>query len=163
MADETAHRPAATPASRGRDGERGGAQSPLQARAAFLANWDWEFIIRLNQRACERGQAQHGINSETHATCRRVWEEVLPREITLAETLALLRRMHRCAPFLFFNGNTFAELGRQLSSALFADLAPIPLREVASATAHYIAGVLDEEALHQLIEQSAAMPTPKSP
>ncbi len=81
----------------------------------------------------------------------------------MAETLALLRRMHRCAPFLFFNGNTFAELGRQLSSALFADLAPIPLREVASATAHYIAGVLDEEALHQLIEQSAAMPTPKSP
>jgi CRISPR-associated protein Cas1 len=35
----------------------------------------------------------------------------------LSDTLALLRRMHRSAPFLFFNGNTFAELGRQLISA----------------------------------------------
>ncbi|MEI7912374.1 MAG: hypothetical protein WCK77_22305 [Verrucomicrobiota bacterium] len=83
--------------------------------------------------------------------------------MTLAEALALLRRMHRCAPFLFFNGDTFAELGHQLSSALFADLAPCLLREVASATAHYIAGVLDEDALHQLIEESAATPTPEPP
>ena len=63
--------------------------------------------------------------------------------------------MHRAAPFLFFNGNTFAELGRQLSTALFADLSPVLLREVSSATAHYIAGVLDRQSLHQLIEEAA--------
>ena len=59
--------------------------------------------------------------------------------MTLAETFALLRSMHRSAPFLFFNGNTFAEMGRQLSTVLFADLRPLLLREISSAAAHFIA------------------------
>jgi hypothetical protein len=62
--------------------------------------------------------------------------------------------MHRSAPFLFFNGNTFAEVGRQLATALFANLRPLLLREVSSATAHFIAGVFDEQSLHSLIEES---------
>ena len=74
--------------------------------------------------------------------------------MTLAETLGFLRHMHRPAPFLFFNGNTFAEMGRQLSAVLFSDLTPLLLREVSSASAHYIAGVLDEDALHQLVEEA---------
>ena len=75
--------------------------------------------------------------------------------MTLAETFVFLRHMHRSAPFLFFNGNTFAEMGRQLSAVLFSDLRPILLREISSATAHYIAGVLDEVALHQLIDEAS--------
>jgi len=66
--------------------------------------------------------------------------------------------MHRSAPFLFFNGNTFAEIGRQTATALFADLSPLLLREVSSATAHYIAGVFEEEHLHQLIDQASHNP-----
>ena len=66
--------------------------------------------------------------------------------------------MHRSAPFLFFNGNTFAELGRELGTALFADLSPLALREVASAIAHFIAGVLDEESLHRLVNEVAESP-----
>ena len=75
--------------------------------------------------------------------------------MSLGETFTFLRRMHRAAPFLFFSGNTFAELGRQLGTALFADLSPLLLREVTSAIAHYIAGVLDEESLHRLIDEAA--------
>ena len=63
--------------------------------------------------------------------------------------------MHRAAPFLFFNGNTFAELGRELGTALFADLSPLLRRDVTSAIAHYIAGVLDADSLHRLILEAA--------
>ena len=73
--------------------------------------------------------------------------------MSLAESFGFLRAMHRSAPFLFFNGNTFAEMGRQLSTALFADLSPLLLREISSATAHFIAGVLDEASLHQMIRE----------
>ena len=45
--------------------------------------------------------------------------------------------MHRAAPFLFFNGNTFAELGRELGTALFADVSPLLRREVTSAIAQF--------------------------
>ena len=57
-------------------------------------------------------------------------------------------RLHRNAPFSFFNGKTFAEVGRQLAAALFANLRPIMLREISSPTAHFIAGVFDEDSLH---------------
>ncbi len=78
--------------------------------------------------------------------------------MTLAEAFGFLRAMHRSAPFLFFNGNIFAEMGRQLSAVLFADLSPLLLRELSSATAHFIAGVLDEQSLHQLVEEAWTNP-----
>jgi len=71
--------------------------------------------------------------------------------------LAFLRQMHRSAPFLFFNGNTFAELGREFGTALFADFTPLLRREVTSAIAHFIAGVLDEESLHRLILEASVL------
>lgn len=56
------------------------------------------------------------------------------------------------APFLFFNGNTFSAIGRELALALFSDLPAIRKREVGSAVAHYIAGVLDREAMIEVVE-----------
>lgn len=70
----------------------------------------------------------------------------------MGETFDRLRAFHRKAPFLFFNGNTFATIGRELSFVLFSDLVPGRKREVGSAVAHYIAGVLDREAMVQIIE-----------
>ncbi len=58
-----------------------------------------------------------------------------------------MRSYHRKAPFLFFNGNTFAEIGRTLTDALFAELPRGRRREAASLAAHYVAGVLDREAM----------------
>lgn len=72
--------------------------------------------------------------------------------MTLGETFDRLRSFHRKAPFLFFKGNTFASIGRELSFALFSDLVPGRKREVGSAVAHYIAGVLDREVMVAIIE-----------
>lgn len=126
--------------------------SPLQARAAFVKNWDWQSVVGINRGACERGRAQHGINSETGGACAQEWEAFRSQILTLAETLDRLREFHRKAPFLFFNGNTFASIGRELSFALFSDLVPGRKREVGSAVAHYIAGVLDREAMVEIVE-----------
>lgn len=145
MADEAANRSVGQADSRTRAGRRGGEHSPLQARAAFIQNWGWESVVGFNQGACERGKAKHGHNSETHAQVRREWEEARGQNLTLLETLDFLFRCHRSAPFLFFNGNTFAEIGRRLIDVLFADLPRSRRREAASLAAHYIAGVLDRE------------------
>ena len=66
--------------------------------------------------------------------------------------LDFLKRCHRLAPFLFFNGNTFAAIGRQLAVALFSELPTARQREVASAIAHCIAGVLDRESMVEIVE-----------
>jgi hypothetical protein len=53
---------------------------------------------------------------------------------------------------LFFNGNTFADIGRQVSDVLFADLPNLRRREITSAVAHYISGVLDQESMVEIVE-----------
>jgi len=152
MGDETAIGPAGAP-----DGERhpqggGGVGSPLQARAQFLKNWDWLAVVSINRGACQRGRAQHGLNSETGGACAADWETLRFQTLTLGETFERLRAYHRRAPFLFFNGNTFAAIGRELSFALFSDLTPVRKREVGSAVAHCIAGVLDWESMVEIVD-----------
>ena len=152
MSNEAPHGPPEEADSGDDAGGRGDEQSPLRARAAFIENWSWELIVSLNRGACERGRAQHGHNSEAHQKVRALWEEARPKELTLLDLLDLLFRCHRSAPFLFFNGNTFAEVARRTVDLLFADL-PLPRRrKAASLAAHFVAGVLDRDAMVSGIE-----------
>jgi hypothetical protein len=152
MRDESSHGPAGASDGGGHPPGGAGVGSPLQTRAQFLKNWDWHAVVGINRGACERGRAQHGINSETGAACASDWEALRLQTLTLGETIDHLRSCHRRAPFLFFNGNTFATIGRELTFVLFSDLVPGRKREVGSAVAHYIAGVLDREAMVEIVE-----------
>ena len=158
MSDETPVRPGQEGDPRDGGGGGAGEPAPLQARAALLENWSWESVVRLNERLCSAGRAQHGKNSETHARCEQDWIEGRQVERSLLETLDWLRSFHRKAPFLFFNGNTFAEIARTLTDAVFAELPPVRRRQSASLAAHYVAGVFDREglapALSNLIESA---------
>jgi hypothetical protein len=146
------------------DGARGSTGEPasLQARAPFLANWNWQSVTRINERLCRGGRAQHGKNSETHGRCEKEWTGGSGQERTLFETLDWLRSFHRKAPFLFFNGNTFAEIARTLTDALFAEFPRARRREAASLAAHYVAGVIDRgpvvEGLAALTEAASFKP-----
>jgi hypothetical protein len=139
----------------GHCGGSGEGNSPLQARASFLQNWNWESVIGLNRRVCAGGGAQHGANPETFATCQSAWESRFRSELSLQETYQMLREFHRSAPFLFFNGNTFAYIGREMSLALFSDLPATRKRAVASSVAHYISGVMDWEMMALFVKEMA--------
>jgi hypothetical protein len=103
--------------------------------------------------ACARGGAQHGFNRETQEATAREWEEKRNVILSLGDTLDFLRHCHRRAPFLFFNGNTFADIARQLAAALFADLSVGRRREATSAVAHYVAGVLDRDSMATILDE----------
>lgn len=153
MEDETAHRPFKVRDPGG--GSQGGScsESPLQARAAFLANWNWESVVRHNRGVCERGGAQHGANPESHDRVAEDWRDRFQVDsFTLAETFDFLRACHRSAPFLFFNGNTFADIGRTFSDFLFSELPTTRRRTATSAVAHYIAGVFDRDSMLSTID-----------
>src|SRR5437773_396588 len=87
MADEAEIGPAGTSDGGGYPQGGGGLGSPLQTRAAFVKNWDWQPVVGINRGACERGRAQHGINSETGSACELEWEALRPQVLTLGETL----------------------------------------------------------------------------
>src|SRR5208282_3558345 len=152
MSDETAIGSAGATDGGGRSGRSRSQPAPLQSRAKFLQNWDWSSVAQINGGLCERGRAQRGVNSETHAAVAKEWEKRRASELTLLETFQFLKSCHRRAPFLFFNGNTFAEIGRTLATALFADLKFQRRKEASSAVAHFITGVLDEEMMLAMIE-----------
>jgi hypothetical protein len=139
------------------NGARGSTGEPasLQGRAPLLSNWDWQSVVRINERLCSGGRAQHGKNSETHKGCSEEWREGSGKERSLLETLDWLRSFHRKAPFFFFNGNTFAEIARTLTDALFAEFPRGRRREAASLAAHYVAGVLEREPVVQGIASLA--------
>jgi hypothetical protein len=152
MPDETEIGSAGTPDRRGYPPGSGELSSPFQARAQFFKNWSWESVVSINRGACERGRAQHGINSEARTTGPEKWESLRTQALTLAQATDELRGLHRLAPFLFFNGNTFATIGRELALAVFSDLPPGRKREAGSAIAHYIAGVLERDSMVAVIE-----------
>jgi hypothetical protein len=58
-----------------------------------------------------------------------------------------LLECHRSAPFLFFNGNTFGEIARRITDAIFVEYPAARRREASSLAAHYVAGVLDRKSL----------------
>lgn len=152
MDDETEIGSAGASDRAGREEGGAGFSSPFQARAQFLKNWSWQSVISINRGACERGRAQHGTNSETAGASAAEWETVRSQALSLGESIDLLRRFHKQAPFLFFNGNTFATLGRELTFALLSDLPPARKREAGSAVAHYIAGVLEKEEMESIVK-----------
>ena len=101
MDDETASGPAEA-SEGGRHPRRGrGQPAPLQSRAKFLENWNWSSVTQINGGLCERGRAQRGINTETHAAVAEEWEKRRTSEITLLDTFRFLKSCHRRAPFLF--------------------------------------------------------------
>jgi hypothetical protein len=69
--------------------------------------------------------------------------------LTLGETFDFLLECHRSAPFLFFNGNTFGEIARRITDAIFVEFPQLRRREAASLAAHYVAGVLDRESMER--------------
>jgi hypothetical protein len=152
MSDEAANRFAGTSDGGGHSGRSRGEPAPLQSRAKFLQNWDWPSVTQINGGLCERGRAQRGINPETYAAVAEEWEKRRASELTLLATFQFLQSCHRRAPFLFFNGNTFAEIGRALATALFHNLPFHRRKEVSSAAAHFITGVLDLKSMTEIIE-----------
>jgi len=80
-------------------------------------------------------------------SCAQLWEPKRLNDSSLLEPWEFHRHLHKSAPFLFFNGNTFADIGRRLADALFADLPSVRRRKFASAGAHSIAAVLDRESM----------------
>ena len=137
----------------GHSGRSSGEQSPLQTRAAFLKNRSWELVTSLNRGACARRGAQYGQNSESYGTLETEWRRLQTDTSTLDEAINFLRHCHRRAPFLFFNGNTFADVGRTVVDFVFADLPTTRRREIMSAVAHYITGVLDHESMMRIVDE----------
>jgi hypothetical protein len=60
----------------------------------------------------------------------------------LREALDLCRKCHQLAPFCFYNGNTFAAIGRTIIQEILKKLPPVKAHNFRSVVGHYIAGTI---------------------
>src|SRR5437868_3225869 len=80
----------------------------------WLKDWPWETVITINAGLCNEKRALHKKTSAGYEPARKLWEESQLKQLTIRETLQICRRCHQLSPFCFYNGNTFAAIGRTM-------------------------------------------------
>jgi hypothetical protein len=88
MSDETATGPAGTPDGGGHPQRGRSEPAPLQSRAKFLQNWDWQSVSQIHAGLCERGHAQQGVNAETHEAVAKSWKKAELRVFSVASVIS---------------------------------------------------------------------------
>jgi hypothetical protein len=108
----------------------------------WLKDWPWQTVVVINAGLCKEKNALHKPTSDGHEPARKLWEEYRARELTLRETLDICRQCHRLAPFCFYNGNTFAAIGRTIIQDILRKMPPAEAHAFRSVVGHYIAGTI---------------------
>lgn len=71
----------------------------------------------------------------------------------MREVFDICRECHRLAPFCFYNGNTFAAIGRTLIQDLLKQLPPVKAHTFRSVVGHYIAGTAGADELGKALDE----------
>ena len=108
----------------------------------WLKDWPWETVVTINATLCKEKKALHKPTSDGYDSAKKIWESARDRELTLRETLDLCRKCHKLAPFCFYNGNTFAAIGRTIIQEILQKLPPVKAHNFRSVVGHYIAGTI---------------------
>jgi hypothetical protein len=118
----------------------------------WLKDWPWETVVTINAGLCQEKKALHKPTSDGYEPAKKLWEKSRASELTLREALGLCRRCHKLAPFCFYNGNTFAAIGRTLIQDLLRKMPPVKAHNLRSVVGHYIAGTIGEAELSKTLE-----------
>ena len=116
-------------------------------RRAWLKDWPWQTVVTINAGLCKEKKALHKPASDGYEPARKLWEKSRTHEISLREVLEICRRCHRLAPFCFYNGNTFAAIGRTLILDLLGQMPPDKAHSFRGVVGHYIAGTIGQDEL----------------
>jgi hypothetical protein len=111
-------------------------------KKVWLKDWPWETAVAINAGLCKEKNALHKPTSDGYDSAKKIWESARDRELTLRETLDLCRKCHKLAPFCFYNGNTFAAIGRTIIQETLQKLPPVKAHNFRSVVGHYIAGTI---------------------
>ena len=118
----------------------------------WLKDWPWATVVTINAGLCQEKQALHKPTSDGYEPAKKLWEKSCGRELTLRETFELCRQCHKLAPFCFYNGNTFAAIGRTLIQDRLRKMPPVKAHGFRSVVGHYIAGTIGEAELTEVLK-----------
>jgi hypothetical protein len=118
----------------------------------WLKDWPWQTVVTINAGLCKEKNALHKPTSSGYTPTQKFWESACKRELTLRETLDVCRQSHKLAPFCFYNGNTFAAIGRTIIQEVLQKMPPMKAHSLRSVVGHYIAGTAGAAELSKVLE-----------
>ena len=118
----------------------------------WLKDWPWETVVTINSGLCQEKSALHKPTSDGYEPAKKLWEQSHSRELTLKDTFDICRQCHKLSPFCFYNGNTFAAIGRTLIQDMLPKMQPEKAHSFRSVVGHYIAGTAGEDELSKALE-----------
>jgi len=118
---------------------------------AWFRDWPWETVAAINLALCKEKNALHKPTSEGHESARKLWEDSHDVHMSLRQALEICRRCHKLSPFCFYNGNTFAAIGRTMVQEMLRKMSPIKAHAFRSVVGHYIAGTAGDEELDKAL------------
>jgi hypothetical protein len=123
-------------------------------KKVWLKDWPWETVVAINAALCKEKKALHKPASDGYEPAHKIWESARARELTLREVLDLCRKCHKLAPFCFYNGNTFAAIGRTIIQDILQKLPPVKAHNLRSVVGHYIAGTIGSKEMTDALADS---------
>ncbi|HWF17890.1 MAG TPA: hypothetical protein VG754_01400 [Verrucomicrobiae bacterium] len=118
----------------------------------WLADWPWETVVAINAGLCKEKNALHKPTSDGYQPAIKLWNDSRKQELTLREAISVCRQCHKLAPFCFYNGNTFAAIGRTMVQDILRNLSPAKAHSFRSVVGHYIAGTTGEDELAKALD-----------
>ena len=115
----------------------------------WLKDWPWTTVMTINAALCQEKNALHKPTSDGYKPAEKFWEASRDRELTLREILELCRHCHKLAPFCFYNGNTFAAIGRTIIQEILRKMSPAKAHTFRSVVGHFIAGTIGSAELEK--------------
>ncbi|MDD5140687.1 MAG: hypothetical protein PHY43_10565 [Verrucomicrobiales bacterium] len=122
----------------------------------WLKDWPWQTVAVINAGLCQAKNALHKPTSDGYEPAQKLWENSRTRELTLRETLDICRQCHKLAPFCFYNGNTFAAIGRTIIQDTLRKMPPVEAHSFRSVVGHYIAGTISSKELNAALKDLEA-------
>ena len=117
----------------------------------YLAATTWQAIEQINATLCKAGGFEPGPRQEGYEPARALWEKMHNQVLTFLQAADLCRECHRLAPFLYFNGNTFASCARVALAPVLDTLDYKKQTFSRAALAHYIAGTIERDELIAIV------------
>jgi hypothetical protein len=125
----------------------------LNAERNWLAAVPWDTVVAIDRELCEKGEGTpYGVNPAGYNAARQLWDEASARSVSLREALDICSRVHKLAPFTFFNGNTMGVIIPLLLEDVTKALPTVHAQIVRTTACHYLVGMVKLKELEDVFE-----------
>ncbi len=128
----------------------------ITTQKQWLGKVPWDTVLAINQSHCQAQNVSPLHNAKIYDTARQLWERSVPQSLTLKEVLALCRKCQELGPFTFNNANTFSSIAKMLVEDWTKQLPPVEATILSTTIAHYVAGIVCEKELLQVLKHFGA-------